>query len=345
MMKKKDEDELVKTLSNNFDDKAKVTDKAEGHEDEEIDYTTSQIYNDMDIWLNEPVQADDETIQKEGTDAELTNLQQGNENSEISQVIKDAYKKKLLNSKRTILKKTQVTAIVDEHLDVRLGAIRDEFMNFLSVSTTARIIEIDKVLDLDKTLLSTYDKVYSLKRSQKYKDKDKDPSAGSDWRLKKRKTSKDAEPTKGPKAKESQSGSSKGTKSQPKSFGKSVQSEEPEFEVAGSNMPQDQEENPSNDDKEPKGKNDGKTPQQGPTQSWLMTLASSADKPSKTFDELMITPIDFSVFIMNGLKITNVTQETLLGLAFRLLKGTHSNYPELEYEFKECYKSLLEKLD
>ncbi|GKC36227.1 hypothetical protein Tco_1048611 [Tanacetum coccineum] len=37
--------------------------------------------------------------------------------------------------------------------------------------------------------------------------------------------------TYGPKAKESKSGSSKGTKSQPKSSGKSVQSEEPEFEV------------------------------------------------------------------------------------------------------------------
>ncbi|GKC67056.1 hypothetical protein Tco_1099654 [Tanacetum coccineum] len=65
------------------------------------------------------------------------------------------------------------------------------------------------------------------------------------------KTSKDAELTKGPKAKESQSGSSKGTKSQPKSFGKSIQSEEPEFVVADSDMPQDQEGNLGNDDDEP----------------------------------------------------------------------------------------------
>ncbi|GKF92111.1 hypothetical protein Tco_0278830, partial [Tanacetum coccineum] len=34
----------------------------------------------------------------------------------------------------------------------------------------------------------------------------------------------------------------------------SVQSEEPEFEVADSDMPQDQEENLRNDDEEPKGK-------------------------------------------------------------------------------------------
>nr|GEX92904.1 hypothetical protein [Tanacetum cinerariifolium] len=89
---------------------------------------------------------------------------------------------------------------------------------------------------------------------------------------------------------------------------------------------------------------DGKTPQQGPTQSWLMTLASSADKPSKTFNELMSTHIDFSAYIMKDLKISNLTHETLLGLAFKLLKGISSNYVELEYDFKECYKALSEKL-
>ncbi|GJW62322.1 hypothetical protein Tco_0111657 [Tanacetum coccineum] len=76
-----------------------------------------------------------------------------------------------------------------------------------------------------------------------------------------------------------------------------------------------------------------------------MTLAPSANKPSKTFDDLMSTPIDFSTYIMNGLKINNLTQETLLGPALRLLKGTHSNYAELEYDFEECYKALSEKLD
>ncbi|GKB39345.1 hypothetical protein Tco_0884287 [Tanacetum coccineum] len=53
----------------------------------------------------------------------------------------------------------------------------------------------------------------------------------------------------------------------------------------------------------------------------------------------MSTPIDFSAYIMNGLKITNLTQE------IRLLKGTRSNYAELEYDFEECYKALSEKLD
>ncbi|GKD85815.1 hypothetical protein Tco_1356969 [Tanacetum coccineum] len=111
---------------------------------------------------------------------------------------------------------------------------------------------LKKSYDLDKTIFYTYGKVYSLKRSRK--DKDEDPSAGSDRGLKKRKTGKDGALATGPKAKESQYGSSKGEKSQSKSSGKSVQLEEPEFEVVDSNMPQDQEENLGKDDEEPKEK-------------------------------------------------------------------------------------------
>ncbi|GJV55615.1 hypothetical protein Tco_1456620 [Tanacetum coccineum] len=211
-------------------------------------------------------------------------------------------------------------------------------MSYLSASITARITEqvksqlpqiLPKEVSNYAPLVIKSIVTESLKEAEKTKIKDEDPSAGSDRGLKKRKTSKDAEPIKGLKAKESQSGSSKGAKSQSKSSRKFVQSEEPEFEVADSDMPQDQEENPVNEGEDPKGKvaskrdwftkpkrpqepvdpdwNEGKTPHQGTTQSWLMTLASSANKPSKTFDELMSTPIDFSAYIMNGLKITNLT--------------------------------------
>ncbi|GJT12342.1 retrovirus-related pol polyprotein from transposon TNT 1-94 [Tanacetum coccineum] len=125
---------------------------------------------------------------------------------------------------------------------------------------------------------------------------------------------------------------SKGTKSQTKPSGKSIQLEEPVFEVSDSDMPHDQEGNPSdNDDKHRKKDasrcewfkkptqpqeptdpdwHEGKTPQKGPTQNWLMNLAASTstDKLLKDFDELMSTPIDFSGYILNGLKIKNLTQ-------------------------------------
>nr|GEV02077.1 hypothetical protein [Tanacetum cinerariifolium] len=135
---------------------------------------------------------------------------------------------------------------------------------------------------------------------------------------------------------DSAKGSSKGDKSKSKSSGKSVPLEEPEFEVADPDMPHDQVENPDNDDEEPKEKDKIKAGNDS---------CIFCRKPSKTFDELMSTPIEFSAFIMNDLNINNLTQETLLGPAFRLLKGTRSNYAELEYDFEECYKGLSEKLD
>ncbi|GJR22821.1 hypothetical protein Tco_0971348 [Tanacetum coccineum] len=111
--------------------------------------------------------------------------------------------------------------------------------------------ELSQLKQLDKDLFDSYGNTYSLKRDRDDEDKDEDPFARSDRGLKKRKTSKDAEPTKGPNTKESKSSSSKGTKSQSKSSGKSVQAEEPEFEVADSDMPQNQEGNLGNDDEEP----------------------------------------------------------------------------------------------
>ncbi|GJU47565.1 retrovirus-related pol polyprotein from transposon TNT 1-94 [Tanacetum coccineum] len=86
-------DELVKTPSNDSDDEdeTKITDKAEGDEDEEMDYTTSQLYDDVDIRLNEPVDTVKGFIQDEGTDAAMTNVQHRDENLEILQLIEGAH--------------------------------------------------------------------------------------------------------------------------------------------------------------------------------------------------------------------------------------------------------------
>ncbi|GKA28608.1 hypothetical protein Tco_0714853 [Tanacetum coccineum] len=249
-------DEFVKTPSNDSDDedKAKITDKAEGDEDEEMDYPTSQLYDDVDIRLNEQL------ILINATNPQFAPL-------DFASVFQFNNRVTALEKEVSELKKdplnTQVTALVDYHLDARLGATIDEFMNYLSASITARITEqvkiqlpqilpkevsnfappeiqrmvteslehvvlakkssqpqssyeaaatltefelkkilIDKMdksesylaapehrecyegliksYDLNKTLFSNYGKVYSLKRSQKDKDKDEDPSAGSD---------------------------------------------------------------------------------------------------------------------------------------------------------------------
>ncbi|GJU72115.1 retrovirus-related pol polyprotein from transposon TNT 1-94 [Tanacetum coccineum] len=72
---------------------------------------------------------------------------------------------------------------------------------------------------------------------------------------------------------------------------------------------------------------------------------AKARQPPHTFDELMDTPIDFSAYVMNRLKIDNLTQEILVGPAFNLLKGSCKSFTELEYHFEECYKVVNDRLD
>nr|GEZ61954.1 hypothetical protein [Tanacetum cinerariifolium] len=68
-------------------------------------------------------------------------------------------------------------------------------------------------------------------------------------------------------------------------------------------------------------------------------------KDPLTFNDLMATPIHFSKYMLNGLKIENITQDILLGPAFSLLKGTCSSSIEFEYNFQECFNALTDNLD
>ncbi|GKD98394.1 hypothetical protein Tco_1382291 [Tanacetum coccineum] len=111
----------------NESDETKITDKAEGDEDEEMDYTTSQLYDDVDIRLNEPVDSNKWFVQEEGTDAAMTNIQQGNENPEILQVIKDAHV-----TLSTIQQKAEVPVTSSSHSS-NLAA---KFLNFSDIPHT-----------------------------------------------------------------------------------------------------------------------------------------------------------------------------------------------------------------
>nr|GEU56441.1 integrase, catalytic region, zinc finger, CCHC-type, peptidase aspartic, catalytic [Tanacetum cinerariifolium] len=154
-----------------------------------------------------------------------------------------------------------------------------------------------------------------LNKIQKNKDKDEDPTVGSDKGLKKHKTRNDVEPSRGSKSKESKSSSSKGSRPQTKSFGKSAQAEEPVFETVDIQMPLNQGEDLDSD------WNTTKTIDFRPPQTWISKIAK-AGKPPTTFDELMSTPIDFLAYVLNNLKIENLIQEYLVGPAFNLLNGT-----------------------
>ncbi|GKD17148.1 hypothetical protein Tco_1206306 [Tanacetum coccineum] len=62
---------------------------------------------------------------------------------------------------------------------------------------------------------------------------------------------------------------------------------------------------------------------------------AKAKKPPTTFDELMSTPIDFSAYVLNHLKIENLMQEYLVGPAFNLLKGTCKKRHEYPFDLSK----------
>ncbi|GJY36176.1 hypothetical protein Tco_0421554 [Tanacetum coccineum] len=90
--------------------------------------------------------------------------------------------------------------------------------------------------------------------------------------------------------------------------------------------------------------NKGKSIENKPTRKWLSDLAK-AEKPSRTFNDLMSTLIDFSAFVMNRLQISELTHDILVGPAYNILKGTCRSYVELDYNMEECYKALTDQLD
>ncbi|GJZ76612.1 hypothetical protein Tco_0641284 [Tanacetum coccineum] len=169
----------------------------------------------------------------------------------------------------------------------------------------------------EKDLFDSYGEVFSLTRSRDDNSRSKEKKSSS--------TSKDA------------------SQSQHKSFGKSAHAEEPSHAVVDSCMQQDQEFVTGYNDEQPADKEITKAdwfkkPERPPTldPDW---------KPPTSFDELNDTSFDFSAFVMNWLKIPNLTQEILVGPAFNLLKGTCKSITKLEYYLKECSKATTERLD
>ncbi|GKE88067.1 hypothetical protein Tco_1565542 [Tanacetum coccineum] len=82
----------------------------------------------------------------------------------------------------------------------------------------------------------------------------------------------------------------------------------------------------------------------GPVQPWLSSLAQMKD-PRESFNELIDTPLDFSAFVMNRLKVDTLTLELLAGPTFELMKGSCKSLVELEYFFEEVYKAITDQLD
>nr|GEV42232.1 hypothetical protein [Tanacetum cinerariifolium] len=136
-----------------------------------------------------------------------------------------------------------VAVRLQSKLNEEAEAENQEFFNQVDSTMKAIIKEISTMHWSERT---------TQKRGRDDQDKDEDPSNGSERGTKRRKSSKDAELSKGLKSNESKSSSSsKGTQSQPKSSGKSTQAEEPEFEVVDTKIQRDQGNESGHIDEEP----------------------------------------------------------------------------------------------
>nr|GEV98185.1 hypothetical protein [Tanacetum cinerariifolium] len=81
----------------------------------------------------------------------------------------------------------------------------------------------------------------------------------------------------------------------------------------------------------------------GSIQPWISELKKKVDSRS-SFNELMATPVDFSAFLMNRLKVDTLTPELLAGPTYELMKGSCKSLVELEFFLEEVYKASTDQL-
>ncbi|GKE74949.1 hypothetical protein Tco_1536990 [Tanacetum coccineum] len=176
-----------------------------------------------------------------------------------------------------------------------------------------------------------------IKRHRDDQVEDEEPSAGSNRGSKRRRAGKEPESTSAPKEKTSKSSgkSKEGSKSHHTSTGKSAHAEEPIHADKDLEEPARQEFDTGFSEDQPVNET---------TQHHDCNLAWKEDTRD-SFNELIDTPLDFSAFMMNLLKVDTLTPELLAGLTFKLMKGLCKSLVELKYFFEEVYKATTDQLD
>nr|GEY45077.1 hypothetical protein [Tanacetum cinerariifolium] len=214
--------------------------------------------------------------------------------------------------------------------------------------------------EADEIILDKYGEHVILKR---IRDDDDDqgegPSAGSDRGSKRQRKGKDPESASAPLEPTTRSAvrSTTGSKSRQASASEFAFAEEPVqttsqieepshpvFETGAEDQPIVQSSQPKKPLTLDRDWNKTLPAAPGNTQTWISELAKQADSRS-SFNELLDTPLDFSNFIMNRLRVDTLTPELLAGLTYELMKGSCNSLTELEYHLEEVYKATTGQLD
>nr|GEX84346.1 hypothetical protein [Tanacetum cinerariifolium] len=263
-------------------------------------------------------------------------------------------------------------AVVADHFEMELKKILIEKMEGnKSIQRFGEQRNLYKALveayEYDKIILDTYGKSVTLKRRRDGDaDKDEEPSAGPDRGSKRRREGKEPESASAPTKTTTRSAgkSTQGTKYRQVSASESATGEEPmqttfqmkepshpEFDTGAEDQPIVQSSpHPewfSLQQKPPTPNRNWNTKlpaTHGSIQPWISKLAKQSDYRS-SFNELMDTPLDFSNFLINRLKVDTLNPELIAGPTYELLKGSCKSLVELEYHLEEVYKAIIDQLD
>ncbi|GJW93678.1 hypothetical protein Tco_0173350, partial [Tanacetum coccineum] len=255
----------------------------------------------------------------------------------IKKIIKDQVKEQVKAQVFKILPKIEKT--VNEQLEAEV-LTRSSNESKTSHDVAANLSE----LELKKILIDKMENTVSFKRRRDDEDKDEEPSAGSNRGSKKRRAGKEPESTSSQKEKTSTTigKSTEGSKSYHKSADKFAQAEEPMHTAEDLEEPA----HPEFVIGDTEDKPDEETSQ---LPDWFKNrqnlLLPIKEDTRESFNEMMDTPLHFSAFVMNRLKVDTLTPELLAGPTFELIKGSCKSLVELEYVFEEVYKATTDQLD
>ncbi|GJZ15265.1 hypothetical protein Tco_0550942, partial [Tanacetum coccineum] len=278
----------------------------------------------------------------------------------IKKIIKEQVKVQVKDQVSKILPK--IEKLVNDQLEAEV-LTRSSNKAKTSYAIAANLSE----LELKKIIIDKMENTVKIKRCRDDRDEDEEPFARSNRGSKRRRAGKEPKSTSAPKEKTSMSSdkSKEGSKSHNTSTGKSAQAEEPIHADEDLEEPAHQEFDTGFTEDQPidettqhhvwfqkltkpptpdRDWNKTLPAAHGPIQPWISNLAQKEDTRD-SFNELMDTPLDFSAFVMNWLKVDTLTLELLVGPTFELMKGSCMSLVELEYFLEEVCKATIDKLD
>nr|GEY93854.1 hypothetical protein [Tanacetum cinerariifolium] len=97
--------------------------------------------------------------------------------------------------------------------------------------------------------------------------------------------------------------------------------------------------------KEKTSKTSGKSSEGSKSHHKSDSESAQKDDSRTSFNELMDTPLDFSAFVMNQLKVDTLSPELLAGSTYELMKVSCKSLVELEFFLEEVYKATTDQLD